>query len=366
VDIGGALAEARSEAGMTITQVSERTRIRETIIRGIEQDDYSACGGDFYARGHIRAIARVVGTDPVPLIEEYDTVHTPPPDPAMLQSADQRDRHGSDDNRANGGGAAALRGITAAEAFRPAMPLRISGGHRPRRTGMLALIVLALIGIVTYLLVSGSSSANTTAPPRPDHSARVGGTTRGAAKHGAAKHGAAKHGAAKHGTGAHGSATPSPAASAVTAPAPLVPASAAAFGPDGASQGDNPQLAPLAIDSSDNTAWQTDWYATANFSGLQAGTGLLLDMGRTVSFASARILLGLAAGGALQLRAGNSAVLADMPVVAQSANTGGSVTLQVRSPVLARYLLVWFTGLPPDASGTYQASIYNVSIAGTS
>ena len=77
MDIGGALAEARSEAGLTITQVSERTRIRETIIRDIERDDYSACGGDFYARGHIRAIARVVGTDPVPLIEEYDAASVP-------------------------------------------------------------------------------------------------------------------------------------------------------------------------------------------------------------------------------------------------------------------------------------------------
>ena len=80
MDIGGALAEARSEAGLTITQVSERTRIRETIIRDIERDDYSACGGDFYARGHIRAIAKVVGTDPVPLIEEYDTASVPASD----------------------------------------------------------------------------------------------------------------------------------------------------------------------------------------------------------------------------------------------------------------------------------------------
>ena len=49
--IGGALAEARTEAGMTVTQVSDRTRIREKIIRDIEHDDYSACGGDYYARG---------------------------------------------------------------------------------------------------------------------------------------------------------------------------------------------------------------------------------------------------------------------------------------------------------------------------
>jgi cytoskeletal protein RodZ len=72
VPIGPALAEARTEAGMTVEDVSERTRIRRTIIHDIERDDYSSCGGDFYARGHIRAIAKVVGADSVPLIEKYD------------------------------------------------------------------------------------------------------------------------------------------------------------------------------------------------------------------------------------------------------------------------------------------------------
>jgi cytoskeletal protein RodZ len=78
VPIGKALAEARRRAGLTVTQVSQRTRIRETIIRGIESDDYSACGGDFYARGHIRAIARVVGADPGPLIAEFDSTRRAP------------------------------------------------------------------------------------------------------------------------------------------------------------------------------------------------------------------------------------------------------------------------------------------------
>jgi cytoskeletal protein RodZ len=68
------LAEARQRAGLTVAQVSERTRIRETVIRGIERDDYARCGGDFYARGHIRGIAKAVGADPGPLVEEYDAV----------------------------------------------------------------------------------------------------------------------------------------------------------------------------------------------------------------------------------------------------------------------------------------------------
>ena len=52
--MGEILAEARRRAGLTVTEVSERTRIRETIIRGIERDSYAECGGDFYARGEAR------------------------------------------------------------------------------------------------------------------------------------------------------------------------------------------------------------------------------------------------------------------------------------------------------------------------
>ena len=76
--IGEALAGARRQADLSVAEVSERTRIRATIIRAIENDDYSACGGDFYARGHIRSIAKAVGTDPEQLIHEYDTVHRAP------------------------------------------------------------------------------------------------------------------------------------------------------------------------------------------------------------------------------------------------------------------------------------------------
>jgi cytoskeletal protein RodZ len=51
------------------------TRIRATLIRSIEADDFSLCGGDVYARGHIRSIARVLGVDPEPLLAEFDVAH---------------------------------------------------------------------------------------------------------------------------------------------------------------------------------------------------------------------------------------------------------------------------------------------------
>ena len=70
--VGEALAEARYRAGLTVDEVSERTRIRETVIRCIEEDDYDACGGDLYVHGYVRAIAGAIGIDAQPLIREYD------------------------------------------------------------------------------------------------------------------------------------------------------------------------------------------------------------------------------------------------------------------------------------------------------
>lgn len=73
--IGETLADARERAGLTVAEVSACTRIRQSLVSAIEQDNFGPCGGDFYARGHIRAIAAVVGADARPLISAYDAAH---------------------------------------------------------------------------------------------------------------------------------------------------------------------------------------------------------------------------------------------------------------------------------------------------
>ncbi|MFI6038328.1 helix-turn-helix domain-containing protein [Streptomyces sp. NPDC051315] len=82
--IGRALQQARIAAGLTVDDVSSATRVRIAIIHAIESDDFAACGGDVYARGHIRTLARAVHLDPAPLIEQFDATHggRPAPTPA--------------------------------------------------------------------------------------------------------------------------------------------------------------------------------------------------------------------------------------------------------------------------------------------
>jgi len=324
VSIGATLAAARRHAGLTVADVSERTRVREPIIQGIEHDDYAACGGDFYARGHIRAIAEAVGSDPGPLIEEFDE---------RWQSSPE---------------------LTAAEVFQPSMPLRKRERHRMRWLGFLAVLVLAILGFAIYKFASGAGHA------RPAAAVSSPGPTAGGTPAAAS----ASAASVRASTGQASTAQVSPTAASSAPPRALIPVSVAAFGPDGTGNGDDPQRAAGATGASSASAWSSDWYTTAYFGNLQAGTGLLLDMGRAVTVTSVRLSLSHARGADLQLRVGRSPVLADLRAVASRSGAGGNVQLPLGAPVHARYLLIWFTKLPPDPSGTYQVSVYKISVQG--
>ncbi len=70
--VGPELHAARTRLGLTVDQLAERTRIRPHVIESVEVDDFAPCGGDFYARGHLRTLARVLGIDVAPLLSAYD------------------------------------------------------------------------------------------------------------------------------------------------------------------------------------------------------------------------------------------------------------------------------------------------------
>jgi hypothetical protein len=154
VSIGEDLAEARRQAGLTVTQVSQRTCIREAIIAGIERNDYGVCGGDFYARGHIRAIAQAVGADPGPLLAGYDAAH-----PAQA--------------------------VTAADLFRPGRPVRVHARRQVNWAALLGLALAAVLGLAAYHVLSASrpprgaatAAGLHRATPRPATSSPAAATT---------------------------------------------------------------------------------------------------------------------------------------------------------------------------------------------
>ncbi|MCK2219803.1 DUF4115 domain-containing protein [Actinomadura sp. ATCC 31491] len=90
--IGAMLAAARQSAGMSVAQISAATRIRESIVHCIEQDDYEQCGGPFYARGHIKSLAAAVGLDPEAVVHQYDQEHGGAPEPVRAAAVFQADK----------------------------------------------------------------------------------------------------------------------------------------------------------------------------------------------------------------------------------------------------------------------------------
>ena len=323
MSIGATLAAARRRAGLTVADVSQRTRVTEPIIRGIETDDYGACGGDFYARGHIRAIARAVGEDPVPLIDEFDST---------WRSA---------------------KDISARQAFEPGIPIRQRERRRVRWVGLLGAGVLAVLGFACYEFVASAGGSHHPVAAASQLSARPAGQASARPADTPAVQ------ATK--------AQASPVAAASTPPPPvqtLSVASVTAFGPDGTADGDHPELAGQATGGNPGAPWMTHWYATSGFAGSKDGTGLLIDMGHTETITSVKLSLGSSSGADLQLRAGAKPVPSWLPRVASATDAGHNVQLRPGSPVHVRYLLVWFTQLPPDNAGTYQASVYRITVQG--
>ncbi len=257
---------------------------------------------------------------------------------------------------------AATREAAAAAAFMPPVPVRKRERRRAKAAAALALLVLAVLGLASYEFVAkaGHTQRAAAAPhPRAQGPMIPAGTP------------------APAGPAAAGTATASPAstAPASTAPASTAPASTppprvltvtsvAAFGPGGTADGDNPQNVAQAVAGDPAAPWHTDWYASPDFFDMTPGTGLLLDLGQPVTVTSVDVSLAGEPGASLQLRAGSEPALASLPIVAGVSGVGGTVHLRPSTPVPARYVLIWFTTLPPDPAGTYQASVYQVIVQG--
>ena len=322
MSIGATLAAARGRAGLTVGEVSQRTRVRENIIQGIERDDFAACGGGFYARGHIRAIADAVGTDPVPLIEEFDET----------RGSARRSSRPKRSGRPCRSGPRTAPGAVGLDAGR-------GGAGRDRLR-----VYKAVSGVIPAHGRQSPSLASGVRPPvgqpssAPAGTASLQGSTSPSARHGRIG-----------GSLDCSSRAPRPARS---PPAPdrgpragLRPGRRGRCRARGAGRRRRPSH-PMAH----------RLVRHPDFGVLYSGTGLLVDLGRPVTVTSVRLSLGP--------RAPASSCAPETsrrrPACARgtSAKAGAAVELALTTPAHARYLLIWFTNCRPTARApTRPASI---------
>jgi len=222
---------------------------------------------------------------------------------------------------------------------RPA-PGRSAG--RPRASALMlalgAVLVVALVGVGAWVLGHHGSTPPSGTTPTTSHSAS------------------------------------SPASSAAV----LTPRSAHGFdalsSPGDDPQNENDQLARFAIDGNPSTSWNTQFYiGNPVFGGTKTGTGLILDMGRPVKLSSVQVTFGSIPGADVQIEVGNNntrapSTLSSFTTVASATGVGGTHTFTVHSSASGRYVLIWFTKLPPQSAGSssrFEAKVYNIIVRGS-
>jgi cytoskeletal protein RodZ len=74
--LGSTIRDAREAARLSVESLSESTSIRIGLLNEMEKNNFAHCGGDTYARGHLRNIATKVGIDPQVFIDLYNEEHS--------------------------------------------------------------------------------------------------------------------------------------------------------------------------------------------------------------------------------------------------------------------------------------------------
>jgi len=76
MNLGEVLNAARTAAGISLDDLAAITSVRAGLLVEMEQNNFSHCGGDIYARGHLRNIAPKLRLDAAKLVELYNSEHS--------------------------------------------------------------------------------------------------------------------------------------------------------------------------------------------------------------------------------------------------------------------------------------------------
>ena len=76
MNLGEVLSSARASSGLSLDDLAAITSLRVGLLGEMERNNFAHCGGDIYARGHLRNIAPKIGLDPNKLVDLYNAEHS--------------------------------------------------------------------------------------------------------------------------------------------------------------------------------------------------------------------------------------------------------------------------------------------------
>jgi hypothetical protein len=128
---------------------------------------------------------------------------------------------------------------------------------------------------------------------------------------------------------------------------------------------ENDELAGTVNDDDPETAWLTDEYGTPTLDG-KPGVGLIVDLGESRDVEEVTLNL-VGRGSSVEVLV-SDAVRRDPSLwspLASASGAGSRITMRSPRPVTGRYVLVWFTRVPPsEITGLYQGGVRGVVVRG--
>ncbi len=82
--LGDYLRGKREESGLSLKELSEKTRIRLEYLKALESGEYGRIPGEVFVRGYIREYLRCLSTDPEEALSIYESEKPAPIEPDLV------------------------------------------------------------------------------------------------------------------------------------------------------------------------------------------------------------------------------------------------------------------------------------------
>jgi transcriptional regulator with XRE-family HTH domain len=103
---GARLRQRRERRHIALTAIAERTKIKVSLLEGLERDDLSHWPPGIFRRAYVRAYAHAIGLEPDVVVREFLELH---PDPVEAVAPEWAIVSGGDEPSANAGPPTRLR-----------------------------------------------------------------------------------------------------------------------------------------------------------------------------------------------------------------------------------------------------------------